>query len=67
METELAWKVTIDEIRGSGYNLDIDNPSVVPDDYGDPHEVLDRLVATEAIAQDLRDRLKTVLEEALLR
>jgi type I restriction enzyme M protein len=67
VETELAWKVPIEDIRTSGYNLDIDNPSIVPNDYGDPFEVLDRLVAKQATAQELRDRLKTVLEEALLR
>ena len=38
-ETELAWKVTADEVKARGYNLDIKNPHTVADDHGDPEEV----------------------------
>jgi len=32
-ETEQAWKVTIDEIKARGYNLDFKNPHAVADDH----------------------------------
>jgi type I restriction enzyme M protein len=66
-ETELAWKVTIDEVKERGYNLDIKNPHVVADDHGDPAELLMQLDEAEAEAAALRDRLMSVLREALLR
>lgn len=66
-ETELAWRVSSDEVKERGYNLDIKNPHVVANDHGDPMELLAKLDATEARAFALRDRLKSILEEALLR
>jgi type I restriction enzyme M protein len=66
-ETPQAWKVSADEIKGRGYNLDIKNPHTVADDHGDPEELLAKLTAAEAETQKLRDKLKAILEEALLR
>ena len=66
-ETERAWKVTADEVKGRGYNLDFKNPHTQQDDYGDPEELLEKLAVAEADAADLRDRLKAALAEALLR
>ena len=66
-ETEVAWRVTIDEVKERGYNLDIKNPRVVADDHGDPVELLGRLDDAEAKAAALRDELRSILEEALLR
>lgn len=66
VETDLAWKVSIDEVKERGYNLDIKNPHIVADDHGDPVELLARLDEAEARANSLRDQLKTILEEALL-
>jgi len=39
-ENEHAWRVTVDEIVASGYNLDIKNPNAPNDTYGDPDKLL---------------------------
>ena len=66
-EMERAWRVTAAEVKARGYNLDIKNPHTIEDDYGDPEELLTMLTATESKTAALRDQLKAVLEEALLR
>ncbi len=66
-ETEVAWKVTADEVKARGYNLDIKNPHTVADDHGDPEELLQKLDAAERETASLRDQLKGILEKALLR
>ena len=50
-----------------GYNLDFKNPHTVADDHGDPDELLKKLDEAEKEAAALRDQLKAVLAEALLR
>ncbi|HYE37537.1 class I SAM-dependent DNA methyltransferase [Methylocaldum sp.] len=65
--TEQAWKVGIVEIKARNYNLDFKNPHTVADDHGDPQELLARLEAAEAQTAALRDQLKNILAEALLR
>ncbi len=67
VETEQAWKVTADEVKARGYNLDIKNPHTVADDHGDPVELLAELEAAEAETARLREQLKAILAEALLR
>ena len=67
IETEIAWKVSADEVKERGYNLDIKNPHVVDEDHGDPEELLRALDAAEADVARYRDQLKGILEEALLR
>ncbi|MDQ3420878.1 MAG: type I restriction-modification system subunit M [Acidobacteriota bacterium] len=67
IETEVAWRVAIDDIKARGYNLDIKNPHVVADEHGDPEELLAKLEEAEREAARLRDQLKAILEEALLR
>ena len=66
-ETEHAWKVTAETVRARGYNLDIKNPHTQAADLGDPQELLAQLDTTEAEVADLRDRLRAILAEALLR
>ena len=53
-ETEVAWKVTADEVKARGYNLDFKNPHTVAVDHGD-HE------------RPAGDQIKAILEKALLR
>jgi type I restriction enzyme M protein len=67
METEQAWRVPIDQIKERNYNLDLKNPHSVTEDHGDPEELLADLQAAEQKAADLRDQLKAILSEALLR
>jgi type I restriction enzyme M protein len=66
-DNEVAWKVTIDEIKARHYNLDFKNPHTVEEDHGDPSELLARLEQSEAETAKLRDLLRAILEEALLR
>jgi type I restriction enzyme M protein len=65
--TPQAWKVTTEEIKALGYNLDIKNPHTVADDHGDPDTLLVALARTEAETTGLRDQLKAILAEALAR
>lgn len=66
-ETERAWKVGLDEIKARNYNLDFKNPHTVDVDHGDPEELLALLEAAETRTASLRDKLKGILAEALLR
>ncbi len=66
-ETEVAWKVTAEEVKARGYNLDFKNPHTVVDDHGDPEELLTKLNEAEGQTNSLRDQLKAILAEALLR
>ena len=64
-ENEVAWKVGIDAIKGRNYNLDIKNPHTVEEEHGDPAELLEKLEDSEGQTAQLRDRLRSILEEAL--
>ncbi|HEV8724830.1 MAG TPA: class I SAM-dependent DNA methyltransferase [Candidatus Binatia bacterium] len=66
-ENEVAWKVTIDEVKTRNYNLDFKNPHIIADDHGDPEELLAKLDESEKQTAKLRDQLKAILDEALLR
>jgi type I restriction enzyme M protein len=66
-EGPLVWKVTAEEVKARGYNLDIKNPHTVADDHGEPEELLAQLAAAEAATAGLRDQLKAILTEALAR
>jgi type I restriction-modification system DNA methylase subunit len=66
-EGPFAWKVTAEDVKARGYNLDIKNPHTVADDHGEPEELLAKLIAAEAESGRLRDQLKTILAEALAR
>ena len=46
-DAEVAWKVTAEEVKARGYNLDIKNPHTVADDHGDPEELLAKLDEAE--------------------
>jgi type I restriction enzyme M protein len=54
-ETPQAWKVTAEDVKTRGYNLDIKNPHTVAHDHGDPEELLAGLHAAEAETAKLRD------------
>jgi type I restriction enzyme M protein len=62
-----AWKVSAEDIKARGYNLDIKNPHAVADDHGDPETLLEDLARAEAETAGLRDQLKAILAEALAR
>jgi type I restriction enzyme M protein len=67
VETEVAWKVSADEVKARGYNLDFKNPHIVTLDHGKPEELLASLNEAETKAAALRDQLKAILQEILLR
>jgi type I restriction enzyme M protein len=62
-----AWRVTAEEVKARGYNLDIKNRHTVADDHGDPGMLLEDLARAEAETAGLRDQLKAILAEALAR
>jgi type I restriction enzyme M protein len=64
-ETPQAWRVTAEEVKARGYNLDIKNPHTVADNHGDPQMLLADLAAPEAETARYRDQLKIILAEAL--
>ena len=66
-ETERAWKVSAEDVKARGYNLDIKNPHTVAEDHGDPEALLEDLTSAEAEVAALRDQLKAILSEALAR
>jgi len=66
-ETEVAWKVSADDVKARGYNLDFKNPHTVADDHGDPSVLLAALGSAEEEAARIREQLKAILAEALLR
>ena len=59
--------MSLDEVKTRGYNLDFKNPHTVADDHGDPEELLAKLDEAERQVAALRDQLKAILSEALLR
>lgn len=67
LATDLAWRVTAEEVKARAYNLDIRNPHIVAEDHGNPEELLARLNTAEVEVSKLRDQLKSILEEALVR
>lgn len=64
-ESEQAWKVSIDDIKASNYNLDIKNPHVGELVNHDPDELLRTYANQQQEVSDLRQQLKTILSEAL--
>lgn len=66
-EGERAWKVTAEEVKARGYNLDIKNPHIVEEDHGDPETLLVDLNKAEKGVAALRDQLKAMLTDALAR
>jgi len=67
VETNVAWRVTAADVKARGYNLDIKNPHTVADEHGDPEELLVKLDLADQQTTALRDQLKAILTEALLR
>ncbi|MEE9319323.1 MAG: class I SAM-dependent DNA methyltransferase [Granulosicoccus sp.] len=65
VETEQAWKVSFDDIKARGYNLDIKNPHVGEITNHDPEELLQSYADQQADIQGLRDQLKSILSDAL--
>jgi type I restriction enzyme M protein len=65
VETEQAWKVTIDEVKARNYNLDIKNPHVSEQINHDPDELVKKYAKQQQEIAKLRDKIKSILAEAL--
>jgi type I restriction enzyme M protein len=66
-ETERAWKVSIEQVRARGFNLDIANPNAPQLTHEDPDTLLARFDKERAEAMALREELRKALSVALLR
>ena len=64
-ENEYAWRVSIEEVKGRSYNLDIDNPYKDEEMLGDPVKLLARYQKQAAAAAEIRQQLRDTLAEAL--
>jgi len=65
-ETDHAWRVPVEQVIANGFNLDIKNPNVVPDELGDPMELLAQYRAVSAAVEETRERLKKELSQSLM-
>jgi type I restriction enzyme M protein len=66
-ETDQAWKVSVEDIRGRGYNLDVKNPRAVDDGPGDADALLEEFREAHAQVEALQAQLRDLLREALAR
>jgi type I restriction enzyme M protein len=64
-ENEHAWRVPVEQVIANGFNLDIKNPNVVPDELGDPEELLREYERIRAEAAETREKLKRELMASL--
>ncbi len=67
VENEQAWKVSVDDIKSRNYNLDIKNPHVGEQVSHDPDELLRKYEQQQKSIGSLRDQLKAILTEALIK
>jgi type I restriction enzyme M protein len=65
IETEQAWKVSIDEVIARNFNLDIKNPHVAEQICHDPDELLATYEKQQDEISELRNQLKDILSAAL--
>ena len=65
VENAHAWKVTLDQIRERGFNLDISNPNAPGVKHEDPDDLLAQFDKERMAATALREELRQVLAAAL--
>ncbi len=65
LESEQAWKVSVEQIKAGGYNLDIKNPNIVADELGDPEELLAEYKTLLTSVAETREALRRELMDAL--
>ena len=65
VESEFAWKVSVEELRARGFNLDCKNPHRAAVEVHDPLVLLQRFAGLQAEVAALRGELKGVLAGAL--
>jgi type I restriction enzyme M protein len=65
VENEVAWQVSLDEIKERNYNLDIKNPHVGEQISHDPEELLRQYTEQKQSISNIRSQLKDILSTAL--
>jgi type I restriction enzyme M protein len=69
VESEVAWKVSVEDIRANNWNLNVANPNKIGAEHGDPEELLKEYRALLGSIEDtcvsLRDELVAAIEDAL--
>jgi type I restriction enzyme M protein len=65
VESERAWKVSIDQIKAANYNLDQKNPHVGEVQDHNPEHLLADYQRLQGEAQALRDELRDILAQSL--
>ena len=65
LETDLAWSVSIEEIKQRNFNLDIKNPNTLVEEQASLDTMLKELDETKARTSRLHIALKELLSEAL--
>ncbi len=65
IENGLAWKVTYEEVKAKGFNLDIKNPNAEGTKHGDPEDLLKDYKTLLQSIDKTRDTLKDALASAL--
>ncbi|UXP31145.1 type I restriction-modification system subunit M [Reichenbachiella agarivorans] len=63
--SQYAWKVSAQEIKDRGYNLDIKNPHQASDDLDKPEVILEKYSATTEKVNSIQEEIIRVLTEAL--
>ena len=66
-EGERAWKVSAEDIKARGYNLDLKNPHTEAEHHDNPETLLAELTRAEDEVLSVHDQLKEILTDALLR
>lgn len=64
-ENDRAWKVSAEEIKANGYNLDISNPHTKDEGHKDPAELLAAWQENRKQLAETQAQLKAVLADAL--
>lgn len=67
VESEYAWRVSIDQIKAGNFNLDLKNPHATDDGPGDVDHLLAEYEKLLAQIAETRGKLKAQLLEALTR
>jgi len=65
VESDFAWKVNIEAIKASNYNLDVKNPHNVDPSHREPKELLKEYEAATKAMRQTQDQLRNILAEAL--
>ncbi|HKR65952.1 MAG TPA: class I SAM-dependent DNA methyltransferase [Thermoanaerobaculia bacterium] len=66
VETEQAWRVSVEDIKAGNYNLDLKNPHNADEGPGDVEHLLPEYEKLLAQIAETRAKLKAELEQALL-